>query len=171
MYGSDFDRRYEVVAREAGNLSVVDVCCGDCHLARYVGREKYKGIDVNHRFLRFAQKRGHDVASVNVLEDDWPSAECVVIMASLYQFIPQHEIIIEKALRSATQRVIISEPIRNLADSKNPVIAWLARHSAHPGAQPAPYRFNRDTVTELFQKFDATQIIDNGRELVGVFDV
>ena len=170
IYGKHFQRRYKMVLEEIGSLSVLDVCCGDCFLANYIDRKKYCGIDINPAFIAHGKKKGLHVSFLDVEKDDWPSAECVVILASLYQFIPDHEKLLNKAFQVAQKRIVVSEPIYNLADSKNPLIVWVARRSTQPGTASSKERFNRDSLMMLYQKHKAVKIVDAGRELIGVFD-
>jgi len=170
IYGRDFQKRYKMVSDVIGSLSVLDVCCGDCFLANYIDHRRYCGIDINSAFVAHGKKKGLRVSLLDVVKDDWPSTECVVIFASLYQFIPDHEKILNKAFQAAQKKVIISEPIYNLADSKNSLVAWIAHHSTHPGTTSSKERFDRDSLRMLYQKYNAIKIIDAGRELIGVFD-
>lgn len=171
MYGRGFTKRYRAVAAATGGLNVFDVCCGDSHLANFLDPGRYSGMDFNSIFVAQARRQGLNVTLGNVLTEPWPAAECVVIMASLYQFMPDHQQLIEKALRTATKRVVLSEPIRNLADSPSPVIAWLARHLSNPGLSAPSGRFNRQSLLALYQAYGVTELIDAGRELVGIFEI
>jgi len=171
IYGKDFQKKYSIVSKEIGLFSVLDVCCGDCFLANYVACEKYRGIDINPAFVEYGRKKGLPVSCMNVVKDNWPLTECVVILSSLYQFIPYHEEILKKAFKSAKKRIIVSEPIYNLADSKNRFIAYCARRFTDPGTESSKQRFNRDSLVILYKKYNVSRIIDGGRELIGVFDV
>ncbi len=42
------------------------------------------------------------------------------MQASLYHFLPDAHEIVERMLAAAGRRVIVSEPVRNLASSQNP---------------------------------------------------
>lgn len=171
LYGEDFLKKYRMVAEEAGKFSVLDVCCGDCFLANYIEHHKYRGIDVNTSFINYGRKKGLNVTFADVAMDGWPSAECIVILGSMYQFIPLHEEILNKAFKFAKRRIIVSEPISNLAHSRNRFVAWLARHCTSPGVKSSRERFTRSSLISLFEKYSAVKILDAGRELIGVFDI
>lgn len=171
LYGNNFLKKYELVAREAAALTVLDVCCGDCFLSKYIDHDKYQGIDVNQAFITYGRRLGLNLSLINVAKDEWPAAECIVILGSLYQFIPNHEEIISKAFRIAQRRVIISEPIINLAQSKNNFIAGVARHLTSPGVDSSQERFNRSSLMTLYKKHGASKVFDIGREMVGVFNL
>jgi hypothetical protein len=46
-------------------------------------------------------------------------------------------------------QVLIAEPIRNLADSQNPVLALLARKFTNPGTRDQPNRFDEPRLNAL----------------------
>lgn len=171
LYGNNFFKKYELVAKEIGGLTVLDVCCGDCFLSKYINHDKYMGIDVNHTFISCGRRKGLNLTLIDVASDEWPSADCIVMLGSLYQFIPNHEKIMNKAFRKARRRVIISEPIVNLSQSKNNFVATIARCLTSPGVNSSSERFNRDSIMMLYKKYGASKFFDTGREVVGVFDI
>ena len=171
LYGKDFFKKYELVAKAIGKLSVLDVCCGDCFLSKYIDYDKYQGIDVNPAFINYGKRLGLNLSLADVVEDEWPATECIVILGSLYQFIPRHEEIINKALRIARKRVIISEPVINLAQSNNCFIAAIARRFTSPGVGSSMERFSRNSLTALYNKYGASEIFNAGREMVGIFNI
>ena len=189
MYGTQFRERYQRVAEQVRGESVLDICCGDAYLARFLFDFDYTGIDQNNHFIESAQhwwannnamdQEKHNPSGINkkktfkvadVKHDPFPEADTVIIMASLYQFIPHHELIITKALNAARQRLIISEPIQNFASSSNPFISWIASHAANPGDHPPDKRFNRQSLIELYDQYQVDEIIEAGRELIGIID-
>ena len=171
LYGSNFFKKYELVAKEIGELTVLDVCCGDCFLSKYVSHDKYQGIDVNRTFIACGRRIGLNLTLIDVAKDEWPAADCIVVLGSLYQFIPNHEKIINKAFRKARRRVIISEPVVNLSQSKNHFVSTIARCFTSPGVDSSSERFNRDSIMTLYRKHGVSKLFDTGREVVGVFDI
>ena len=163
LYSKNFFKKYELVAREIAALTVLDVCCGDCFLSKYIDHDKYQGIDVNQTFIKYGRRLGLNLSLIDVAKDEWPTAECIVILGSLYQFIPNHEEIISKAFRIARKRVIISEPIINLAQSKNNFIAGIARYLTSPGVDSSQERFNRSSLMTLYKKHGVAKVFDVGR--------
>jgi len=180
LYGRQFTGRYEVISSQIPDRSqVVEVCCGDCYLyTHYLKRKQvdYLGLDINPLFLDYARKKGVSVRRFDLWKDPIPSAEIVVMQGSLSQFIPHHRQILERLLAAARGRLIVAEPVRNLAASKNPIIAYLAKRLSDPGFYETgnPYlgkRFDTDSLTALFTSFEEFRsfIGTPGKELVGVF--
>jgi len=166
LYGKAYTRSYELIAKEAKDMKILDLCCGDCKLAEYIN--DYKGIDFNNIFVKYAKKRGIDVTRGDILKDEIPKSECIVMTGSLYQFIPHHEYIIRKMLKKA-KKVIISESGIHLAKSKNPLIAIAARRLTNiSGAHKN--RFTKNQLFGLYKKLRAKKIIDSGRDVIGIFE-
>ena len=99
LHGKSYVKRYALIAKEAGDLNVLDLCCGDCELEKYV--KMYKGADFNPVFIKSAKRRGLDVIKLDVLNDEIPRSECIVMQASLYQLYPKHKKVIKKILKKA----------------------------------------------------------------------
>jgi hypothetical protein len=96
------------------------------------------------------------------------------MQASLYQFLPDAAPIVRRMLRAARERVVISEPVRNLATSRNPLLAALARRQTDPGLGERPRRFTEATFDEFVSglgvRVEAAFLIPGGREKVVVLD-
>ena len=178
LYGRNYEARLRSVGEEIPDgVEVLDVCCGDCALYTRAlrGRVSYTGIDINPSFLENARKRSIKVLPLDVRIDNLPRSDYVVMQASLYQFIPLHKQLVDKLLYSASRKVIISEPVRNLSDSSNPIISFIARYQANPGTGHKINRFTEETFrtffgnnyNELIEKFKFTL---GGRELMVILN-
>lgn len=170
MYGANFHRRYLLVAQLTAGLPVLDVCCGDGYLANYLKHSAYQGVEFYSRFVRHCQQKGLAVQRLDIRRDTLPVSPCVVMMASLYQFLPDYEPVLEKLIQASSQRLIIAEPVHNLAHAANPLLAWLARHLADPSGGTARSRFNEASLRDMFTRYGFQRVFENGREWVGVLD-
>src|SRR5947208_245210 len=128
LYGRHYGARYRAIADlvPAGS-SVLDLCCGPGFLHDPHLRGKgvvYTGLDINRRFVARLRRRGA-TALVWDLNDgrELPTADFVVIQASLYQFLPEPRPLLRRMLRAAREAVVVAEPIRNLSTSR---FSWLA---------------------------------------------
>jgi SAM-dependent methyltransferase len=177
LYGRHYGARYRAVARliPAG-ARVLDVCCGPATLYHRYLRHKgvlYTGLDVNAKFVRQLVRRGAAGQAWDLRrEEPLPGADYVVMQASLYHFLPDPAPVVDRMLRAARRRVIIAEPVRNLADSDFPLLALLARRHTDPGCGTAPRRFTEATLDRFFLDYGAqvrqTFLIPGGREKVYV---
>ena len=168
LYGRHYRRHYEALSREIGDLSLLELCCGDCQIVDYLKGNVYQGLDINPRFVNHAKKRGINVSLQNVMVSDIPEAECILIHNSLYQFFPHHIKLIHKALQSTQKKLIISEPVINLASSENRIISFIAKRVTRVGENSSVKRFNREEMEEIFKQFHAEKIEFLGRNLMGV---
>jgi hypothetical protein len=179
LYGNGFNDRYQAIADYVmANCSLIELCAGDCFLYRTFLSEKhitYTAADINPVFLRAASRSGINTIPLNVLKDPVPSADIVLMQASLYQFIPHQKMIVDKMLAAARNMVIIAEPVRNLSDSPNPIIAFLAKRGANPGTGNKTARFNAETFIAFIKENYAGRIIEStltahGREMLAVLN-
>ncbi len=178
LYGRHYAARMSAVAGEVPNgASVLELCCGPGTLYLRHLRERasgYIGLDVNERFVAGLRRRGVDARRVDLAADEQPlpSADVVIIQASLYHFLPHSERIVERMLAAARERVIVAEPIRNLASSGVPIVRLLGRRATDPGVGGHADRFTEDTLDELMRRYRERIVkafpIPGGREKVYV---
>ena len=177
-YGQNFESRYEAIAEHIPQgVSVIDVCCGDCYLYhKYLKFKdvKYLGLDVNTAFVSNALKKKLNVRLFDINVDTIPTAEYIIMQSSLYQFIPDEKLILEKLFRSATKAVIVAEPIRNLSTSDNLFIASIAKTIGRLITGSTAMRFNEQSLTKLFntygEQLKSKFQTKGGRELVAIFE-
>lgn len=171
LYGKEmYNKRYEYMAKECDGMSVLDIGCADCHLADYLPKDRYVGLDINKNFIKSAIKRGINAKLLDVIKDEIPSAECIMISGILHQLYPQHEELIKKALGAASKRVVICEPTHHVACSKNPIIAKIARMINDPGYGSPKKRLNKDELFAMYKKYRAEKIYEIGRDSFAVFN-
>ncbi|OGV94545.1 hypothetical protein A3A66_00795 [Microgenomates group bacterium RIFCSPLOWO2_01_FULL_46_13] len=151
-----YNERYQEVADLIpSNSSVLDVCCGDCKLFDYIKFKKvtYVGVDFNKVFVDVAKKRGLHVQQANVLIDNLPQADYIVMISSLYQFIPHHQQMIEKLLSVSKKAVIIRECVKSHSTSPNPLVSTVGKLLNNPGDGMKTKRFNKLTLKKALKPF------------------
>jgi SAM-dependent methyltransferase len=179
LYGRHYGARYRAVATLIPDgSSVLDLCCGPGILFdRYLRPRSidYTGIDVNPRFVARVNRLG----GRGVLDDlgagrPLPEGDTVVMQAGLYQFLPDPGPLVRRMLLAARERVIIAEPVRNLATSSNRALAALARRLTGPEPSASPARYTDASFDAFFARLGArvTQSfhVPGGREKVVVLD-
>src|SRR5205814_3051598 len=129
-------RTRSVAALVPPGASVLELCCGPGTI--YLGylrakHVRYSGLDLNPIFVRRLRDLGVDAHVADVSAAQLPPADIVLIQASLYHFIADPRALIDRMRDAAREAVIVSEPVRNLATSERPLVAWLARRRASPG--------------------------------------
>jgi len=152
LYRWHYNSRYRAAAEHIPlGASVVDLCAGDCALYRYALQAKgvnYLACDFNEIFLQWAKGNGIATRRLDLRLEEIPSADYVVMMGSLNQFIPNEGEIVEKMMRAAGKKVIITEPVRNLWQSPFPPARWAARWFTSIGSETFEHRFDETSFRE-----------------------
>lgn len=184
LYMGGYYSRFEKVSKEVDvGDSVLELCFGDLYLyENYLKAKvvKYVGVEINPVFIKYAYKKGVNVIQGDILTCQFPCVDVAIIQASLYQFMKNDIILLEKMFNSAKKKIIIAEPIRNIAQSRNKVISYLGKHFVKVGNVDHAFRYNKDSLLCLCNSF-VNRYKDNiedyrffeitgGRELVVVID-
>lgn len=179
LYGRRYPSRYRAIAELIPpGASVVDLCCGPAALYHNYLRHKsvrYTGLDLNPRFIdRLTRLGGHGQVWNLQGDEPLPPADYVMMQGGLLYFLPDPAPIMDRMLQAARKQVIISEAIRNLASSRMPPIAWIARRSTDAGVGATPQRFTEQTLDAFFRSYASrvsrSFLIPGGREKVYVLD-
>ena len=179
LYGRNYASRYrEVADLIPGGSSVLDLCCGPARIYRRYLKKKsvvYTGLDMSPRFVSRVKRLGGQAAIWDLRQDRaLPTADYVLMQASLYHFLPDASPIIARMLAAAKKQVIVSETIRNVASSKSRVISALAQLLTDPGVGKQPHRFTEQSLDQLFEPYldRAAKIlyVAGGREKVYVLN-
>lgn len=178
LYRGHYGDRLAAVAGEVPpGASVLELCCGPGTLYWRYLRERaaaYVGIDVNERFVAALRRRGVDARQLDLARSQTalPAADVALMQASLYHFLPNAATIVERMLAAARQRVIIAEPVRNLASSSNAVVRLLGRRATDPGVGGGEQRFTEERLDQLMAGYRDRLLrsfpIPGGREQVYV---
>ncbi|MGH8602520.1 MAG: class I SAM-dependent methyltransferase [Gammaproteobacteria bacterium] len=177
VYGVSRKERFHAVVRWVpDDMEVLDVCCGDGTLATYLARGvNYRGLDQSPAFVRQAQALGRAVELFDVRAGDLPSADVVVCQVSLFQFYPQAESMLARLFDAAKYRLVISESVFSLSQSR---WSWLAsvvgRGTKTKGMSTHTFRYTASSLRQLFQPY-ATNVrhmaeVCNGRDWLYVLD-
>jgi hypothetical protein len=123
LYGNNFHERYRTIADLVPNgAEIIDICCGDCYIYFNFLKDKnvkYLGLDINRTFINAARRKGVRAEQFNLLKDRLPRSDYILMQSSLYHFIPDQGMFVQKILDAAKKRAIISEPVINLSSSEN----------------------------------------------------
>jgi len=179
LYGRHYGERYRAVADLIPEgSSVVDLCCGPAILYHRYLRSKsvqYTGLDINSGFIDRLVRGGGSGQVFDLRSDEaLPTADILIMQASLYHFLPDATGVLERMLAAAKTKVIIAEPIRNLATSNSRLLSLIARIFTNPGAGEHSLRFTEATLAQFFSKY-ASQVvarftIAGGREQIYVLN-
>jgi len=179
LYGRHYSGRYKVIADMIpAQSSVLDLCCGPAVLYhRYLHQKSvaYTGLDLSETFIKHLSARGGQGQVWDLKESAaLPAADYVVMQASLYQFLPDPQPIVDRMLRAARRQVILAEPIRNITSSKLAPLAFIGRRFTDPGDGQSDHRFTEETLDLFFNRYSSQLSkafsIPGGREKVFVLN-
>jgi hypothetical protein len=178
LYGRYYAARDAAVAAHVPDgASVLELCCGPArlYLRELRGRTRaYVGIDSNAGFVDRLQRRGVDARRADLASAELPRADVVIMQASLYHFLPEPQAVamVERMRAAARDRVIVAEPVRNLAQSRLGVVARLAARGAATAGSAQEQRFDAVSLRALMEHFGAAVVhsgpAPGGREHVYV---
>ena len=179
LYGRHYTSRYRAVAELIpANAKVLDLCCGPALLYHRYLRSKavqYTGLDINANFIAgLIRQGGRGKVSDLRREEALPSADYVIMQASLYHFLPNASQVVDRMLQAARKRVIIAEPIRNLATSDSRFLSLVGRMFTNPGVGEHSLRFTEASLADFFSGYSSRVVesftIAGGREQVYILD-
>jgi SAM-dependent methyltransferase len=178
LYGRHYLSRLQAIATLVPpSCTVLELCCGPATLYQRCLRGRvsgYIGIDVNPGFVAMLRRRGIDARRLDLAAPDGelPHADVAIIQASLYHVLPHAEQIVDRMLAAARQRVIVSEPVRNLATSNVRILRLIGRRAADPGPGGHATRFDERSLQALMDRYRERVVksfaIPGGRERVFV---
>lgn len=178
LYGRHYFARYQALANLIEPRStVLDCCCGPGVLYRRYLRHKaitYTGFDLNELFVNKVIQAGAQGETRDLLaEEDLPANDYVIMQASLYHFLPNPEPVLSRMITAAKRALIISEPVRNLTNSKFRFVRLLSGQMTNAGQRNETHRFDEESLDHVFAKLDwrpaSTLFISGGREKVYLF--
>jgi hypothetical protein len=163
LYGRYYAARDAAVAAHVPDgASVLELCCGPARLYERELRGRigaYVALDANERFVARLRRRGVDARRADVATAELPVADVVVMQASLYHFIPAAEAMLRRMRAAARAKVIVAEPVRNLASSANGLLARLGAGGAATADGAQPQRFDAESLRALVRGAFADDVI------------
>src|SRR5881296_2349164 len=146
-YGADAEARYPLVADLVADRTdqpghILELCCGDLALYRHLLRRglarSYLGLEQSSAMLRLARRRGVDVRAFDVrAAGELPTADTVIMQASLYQFHDIADTLLPRLWAAARRLLVIAEPVRILTRTDDRVHI---------------FRYTEATLLELYQR-------------------
>lgn len=156
-YGRDYAIRYALIADRIGEPDdVLELCCGHLGLYRHLARggrlRSYVGLEQSPAMLSLARRRGVDVRAFDVRTGDaLPAAGTVIMQASLYQFHDIAATLLPRLWAAARRRLVIAEPVRNLAQSRSGLIRWAAQLLTRTPDRVHTFRYTEASLLELYR--------------------
>ena len=157
-YGGDYEARHALIADRIGEADdVLEPCCGPLGLYRHLARRglvgSYVGLEQSPAMLRLARRRGVDVRAFDLRAGGaLPAAGTVIMQASLYQFHDIADTLLPRLWAAARRRLVIAEPLRNLAQSRVGAVRWLGRALTRTQDRTHAFRYTEATLLQLYRR-------------------
>jgi hypothetical protein len=144
MYKRRFQNIIDMI--KDSDKRVVELCFGDTYIAKYCkeNNKNWTGIDINKSFVDKAKTNGYNAIYSDIMQSDIPKSDLCIMAGSLYHFIDSLEEVLNRMLQSAN-RVIISEPIKNLSNMSG-ILGAIAKRSANAGNGDEEKKFDEDSI-------------------------
>ena len=158
IYGGNYNKRFKKIIGlidQEKVSSVTELCFGDTIIANYCKEKNilWNGIDINGIFVDRAKKQGYNAICNDIVKvAAFAKSDICIISGSLYHFNHDERLQLFKKMFSASDKVIISEPIKNLSDNKG-IIGYIARRSANAGAGNEVFRFNQQSLIAMLEEY------------------
>lgn len=154
LYLGGYKKRYKLLFQNIKtDKSVLELCFGDILLAEFCKKHNisWTGLDINSGFVNRAKGKGFNATQCDIAETDFfPKADICFMSGSLYHFADNADDIFRKMLE-ASERIIISEPVKNISESKG-LLGYIAKRSANSGKKHEIFRFNEILLMKLLEK-------------------
>lgn len=158
LYGHYYEPRYTNLDKLIPeNCELLELCMGDLYFyEHYLKRKnvKYACADINPVFVNSAKAKGINAEIINMLEDEIPERDYILLQGALYHSIPDQEKFIRKLLSSSNKQLIISESTRNVSNSGSGIISVLGAFFSKAKAGQSRIKFTKQTLKEAFSGFE-----------------
>lgn len=159
LYGDLYESRYRQLQKVIpDNCSLLELCMGDLYFYENYLKKKnvhYSCADVNPIFVKVALAKNIHASLLDILKDEIPKSDYILIQAALSYSIPNHKELIEKLLKSANKQLIIAENINNVSNSGNVIVSAIGTFMSKAKAGQAKIKFTRESLKEAFKDFEA----------------
>ena len=154
LYGSFYKSRYTNLAKVIPEgCQLLELCMGDLYFYEHYLKNKninYSCGDVNDVFVNAAKAKKINSTLIDIIKDEIPKSDYILIQGGITYSIPQHVEVIKKALSSSNKQLIISENTQNVSNSNSKLVSSLATFLSKAKAGQSKIKFTKETLKEAF---------------------
>jgi len=161
LYGMKYKIRFDNINNliRDKDKDIVELCFGDIYIAQYalITNRKWIGLDINESFVKYANSKNYKAINRDILVAEIPKNDVCIMIGSLYHFIDDIELVLRKMLESSN-KIIISEPIKNLSNNK--YVGFFAKKLADAGRGDEEFRFTESSFIEVLDRYKNDLLFD-----------
>ena len=158
LYGSHYENRYTHLQKLVpDNCQLLELCMGDLYLYENYLKNKniqYSCADINPVFVKAARSKNVDSHLIDILKDEIPKSDYILIQGAIYHAIPNELGLIDKLLNSAAKQLIISESVSNVSNSGNKIMSVIGAALSKAKKGQSKIKFSRKTLKETFKVYE-----------------
>jgi SAM-dependent methyltransferase len=150
--------------------SVLELGCGTARLREFIPKEtEYLGIELNENFIEYAKKKGRErVIKGDILKDNLPKADAVLLTDVLHHVNPSHEKLLRRAKDCAKERVIVCEPYDRPGTLAGRLTDIFGKILDKDGFNECTSWMTKDKVIEFMEKHGAEEIMQVNSHIIGI---
>lgn len=154
--------------------SVLDLCAGTAMLYGELRalEVEYTALDINPRFVNSLNLNGICAICADARQAEFPTVDVVVMNLSLYYFWPDVELMVNKMIASAREKVVIMESVQNISMARFSLLAHLAKWATAVDYNVPSFHFTPDIFRETMQSIPGLtklETLNSGRDMLAVF--
>lgn len=157
LYKGQYFKRFEkIIPYLKSAKKITELCFADTIIANYCKENNiiWVGYDLNEVFVTNAQLKKYNAYKADVLQlKNYEKADICLMIGSLYHFHENLELLLQKMF-DAAPIIIVSEPVKNLSQSKG-IIGKLAKASATVNGKEQAFRFTENSLLQQLSAFES----------------
>jgi hypothetical protein len=158
LYGRFYHGRYTNLEKLIPeNCELLELSMGDLYFyENYLKNKniKYSCADINPIFVQKAKAKNIHAGVINMLKDEIPKSDYILLQGALYHSIPDQEKFITKLFNSVNKQLIISECVKNVSNSSNGLVSYLGAFMSKAKAGQSRIKFTNETLKQAFSGFE-----------------
>lgn len=163
--------RYQEVTKYINpGESVLELCAGDGVLSTYLNKNKYTGFEFNQAFINYGIRKRRNLVLADILAHPFPESDLIIMISSLYHFIPNAQAVFDKMKNSCRKRIVICENVACLSTSANKWLNMLGKviSVAHNGT--GTHRYSKEEICGFLKENKFSKIYCKNNYVFGVWD-
>jgi SAM-dependent methyltransferase len=166
-----FDARIRTIMGFIGNTDVLELGCGTATIETYLPKGTYLGVDMNERFVRYAQKQGRNAVwgDINHFKN-YITCDVTVLLMDILHHIPNYGELVNELLKQNIRQIIICEPY-DLPESRIHSSKLLNRLFDADGINSQVKWLNKTELLSFYKAYHASDVVELSDSIIAQIEV